>query len=575
MNKSINNSFKKIEFFFFSFFFVHVLFHAVFYQVIVGERDFIECMFLFRKYVKIFYIPVFSIILFLHFLFWKITPVQLYFYYHVWIKCIYKTLKRYTQAHHANFKRKLAHWLLDKFFNDNDLFILRSFSLLSSERYSDIVQRFSFRKSPVLVRREHLMEKNFWPNWAFASVLLFNNLRITRSGSFDTLKLCLEVDLRNQSYGIYNNAGKLFLKEHFLNKQFKSRCLRTSKRIEDFLKSKTSQVNELNINAREMPFRWASGGILPIAVWKGKYWYVLFFRDIEPVGWNIANGASEKKEEYKNLYNLIYREFGEELVLLNREPCIGDNLSITQKLFQLSSDVPLPSETSPKFANGEFVNKHKQLREEHDGLTIQFDKGPEIKPIKTPFEVQVAYHDEKLRDTLFHRLGNVIFNVNPTEFGMEVLLASYFKMDDEDYLLDGEIWELGMSLIRQPVMLLSCDYVQGVFNSTSTLGTYVKEFPYLNCKHLEKIPTGAYKIFGKDIEFRKQRLETLNKYNETKESPEAKRYKKWFENYEHFFKMVKDSKCDITSDEHSPLTMLCPVTWKTIEMICYYKLLQK
>lgn len=385
------------------------------------------------------------------------------------------------------------------------------------------------------------------------------------------IKYRLKVDLRNQSHGIYNNAGKLFLKYIFLNDEFESRCLEKSKEIEDFLKSKTSQEDILPIDAKGMPFRWASGGILPIALWKGRYWYVLYFRDIEPVGWNIANGASETKEEYKNLYSLIYREFSEELVLLSRKPSLSDQLPITQKIFRFPS--PLPEEISRRIINKEFAQKHSQLREEHDGLVIQFEDGPEIKSINTPFEVEVVYHDANLRDTLSSYVPDVIFNVNPTEFGIEVLLVSYFEMDEEEYLMDGEIWEMGPALVRQPIMLLSCDYVQRIFNKTGSLGTYVEEAPYLNCKYLEKIPNNEYKIFDKDVEFRQRRLELLEKDSKTKGLPEVERYRAWLENYGKLFRMVKESKCDITDDKHRPLVTLCPVTWKTLEMICHYNLL--
>lgn len=84
----------------------------------------------------------------------------------------------------------------------------------------------------------------------------------------------------------------------------------------------------------------------------------------------------------------------------------------------------------------------------------------------------------------------------------------------------------------------------------------------------------AYKVFDKDFTFCRRRLETLERNNETKESPEAKRHRMWLRNYEQLFKKIGSSNCDITSDGHSPLTVLCPVTWKTLETICYYKLLQ-
>lgn len=592
MKKSINKLFLNLQYLLFTFFLAGVVIDVI-YQVI-GENKILDTVLpsLLRYFVK-FYLPLALIILLIHCFFLVVKPLQLFVYYHIWIKHIFATLKRFTQSSPTGsfthsplvtFRCKVGHWFLDKFFNEFfDTLILNSFCKqkvffgkldqnfssrqeisTSSEEHSPAIQRMSLRKEPVLVHKDHLMEKNYWPNWAFTAILLFNELTLHRYLiEQETSKFRLEVDLHNQCYGIYNTAGKTFLNDAFLNEEFKSRCINESKRIENFLKSRTSQ-NILKINAREMPFRWASGGMLPIAHLEGRYWYVLYFRDIEPVGLNIANGASETNEEYKNLHTLIYREFSEELVLLDREPDLDDTFPIVQKVFQF----PFFSPDSP-IINKEFNKKHRQLRREHDNLTIELENGPEIRPIYTPFEVGITNHNVNLQDAV----KNVIFNINPTEFGIEVLLVSRFNMRKEDYLMDGEIWEMGPALIRQPVILLSYDYVRKVFEKTGSLGTYVETRPHLNCKDLGRIPAGEYKIFDKDIEFRKRRLEFLEKNNRTSKSKEAKRYRMWFEQYYELFMKVRKSKCDITNVEHSPLTIMCPVTWKSLETICYYNLL--
>jgi hypothetical protein len=587
MTKSLN-LFMKLQLGWLNVFLLGVMADAV-YEVIGQHESWSKAMSPLWQYVKIFFLPGTLIILFFYLLFITVTPLRLYLYYYVWIKLIYNTLKRYALSPRPNLKHRLAFWLLDGLFNDYfDGLVLKSFPPIHQndpsteersqdqksdsplERRSKIIQAMSYKNKPVLIRREHLMEKSFWPQWAFAVTLLFDKLKITRYQ--EKVRFRLEVDLCDQSYGIYNNAGKLFLRKTFLDERFKLRCIKKSEKIENFIKSEKTLQNELIIDLGDTPIRWASGGILPIARWNGRYWYVLYFRDIYPVGLNIANGASEAKEEYKNLYSLIYREFSEELILLNDEPNPGDRPPVKQKLFRFPFR-PLPEKTSSRIRNGEFLIKHKQLRKEHDNFLIAFDEGPEIRPVTTPFEVRITYHDTNLRDVLHHDVSNVIFNVNPTEFGIEVLLVSTFEMDDEDYLMDGEIWEIGPALVRQPIILLSCDYIQQVFNETKTLGTYIEVAPHLNCKCLEKIPLSEYKIFDKDVDFLRRRLDLLEKDNKTKNSPEVKRYRTWLENYEELFKTIRDSRCDLISDKHRPLTILCPVTWKTLEMICHFNLL--
>lgn len=63
------------------------------------------------------------------------------------------------------------------------------------------------------------------------------------------------------------------------------------------------------------PVRWANGGMLPIIRLDSKDYFCLFYRDIFPIGWNIANGASDNIEELLDPGRIIVREFGEELLV--------------------------------------------------------------------------------------------------------------------------------------------------------------------------------------------------------------------------------------------------------------------
>ncbi len=64
----------------------------------------------------------------------------------------------------------------------------------------------------------------------------------------------------------------------------------------------------------EFVFRYASGGTLPIIEADGVAYYCLFYRDVFPVGWNIANGASDSLAELLNPTLAIERELREELM---------------------------------------------------------------------------------------------------------------------------------------------------------------------------------------------------------------------------------------------------------------------
>lgn len=559
--RSIMRSLIKLECYWFTTFLLGVL-TSVIYQVIGENRTLDSFLPSLWQYLTRFYLPVALIILLVCLFQCVATPPQLFVYYHIWISHVFPTLKKLKCSPHTILKH-IGRGFLQRFFNEYfDTLILNSF------REQDVSGRK--RHEPVFVRREHLMKKNHWPNWAFAIILLLNTLVLHRCHTDQgELQFRLEVDLRDQLYGIYNNAGKRFLGDTFLDPVFRKRSIGESKRIEKFLRYGLDQ-DALRIDAAEMPFRWASGGMLPIAHLEGRDWYVLYFRDIEPVGLNISNGGSETENEIKNPAELIYREFSEELVLLSREPVPGDPLPTRQKIFHFS--IPLPTYIPPQIVNNEFAERHRQMREEQDGLNIDFVTGPAINPISTPFEVQVKYHNES-RNIAINTIESVIFNINPAEFGIEVLVVSRFNMSNNDYLIDGEISEIGSILVRRPVILLSCDYIQEVFRNKNSLGINMKERPYLDCKDLGRIPFGEYIIFDRDIEFRRRRLELLERDARSRNLNEARTHREWLRKYEELFKKIKEQKCDITSKDHSPLTILCPVAWKTIETMCYYNLL--
>jgi hypothetical protein len=519
----------------------------------------------------------------IHLLILKQKPqkVYLYLYYCVRIKHIFKSLKHPASNSLKESVRKVLNRLLNRFFDDYyDSLILDSWA---SPSPSDTtwIQEKSYKDKPVFIRRDHLMAKNFWPNWAFSIVFLFNDLRITRRQDDvnNGDKFRLEVDLRDQSYGIYNNAGKMFMANKFLNEEKNNRYITKAKEIENFLKGK-KLGNELEINAMNTPLRWASGGVLPIAYWKKNYWYVLFFRGITPpVGWNVANGASETKEEYKNLGNLMVREFSEELILLDREPQIDDPSPVTQKVFSFSGQIfdGLPDKNKDRIRSKEFIEKHSNLRKNHDSLFIGYEEGPRLEPIRTPFEIQVTYHSKNSKESHTKKIEDVIFSVNPLEFGIECISLHAFKMDDDDYPIYGEIWEVADCLLREPVLLLSCDYVQEVFEKNGgTLGEHIMEPPCLDCKILDKIPKDKYYIFDKDIEFRKRRKERIIKDEiRTQEAKvELELHEHWLESCESLFKDLQKDKCDIEKNKHGAASVLCPVTWKTLELVCKYNILK-
>lgn len=75
------------------------------------------------------------------------------------------------------------------------------------------------------------------------------------------------------------------------------------------------QTLSYRFNCGNFPLRYGNGGALPVIQLDGEKYFCLFYRDIFPIGWNIANGASDSVEEMLNPERIILREFGEELLI--------------------------------------------------------------------------------------------------------------------------------------------------------------------------------------------------------------------------------------------------------------------
>jgi hypothetical protein len=525
-------------------------------------------------YILHAYLPLAILLFIIQYILSKFRHPFLYFYYYIWINkifyCIYKCDR--TKKGILN---QVASFLMEMWFNEvgknpnRDDLILDSFphnikkNLPDTKDYSTYVQYIALENRPVVVRREDLLEKTFLKKWAFVSVLFFKPIYISKLTSSEAR---LIIDLRNESYGIYNNAGKLFLKMHYLkNKKVASSLVSGSLGLESFIQSDKTGERKFDFH---IPFRWASGGIMPIAQYKEKEWFVLFLRELDPVGLNIANGASENKDEYKNIIKLMYREFGEELILLDHEPM--EDSEVGQKPFQY----PYEQEDGkdPLIRNEEFASEHQKMRRLHDGINIKFSKdGPAIERIKTPFEVEITYHDENLNDTKNQIKKNIIFNINPTEFGIEISYVAKFKMDDDDYLLDGEIWNDDF-LVRQPILLISCEFIKKLYAKNKSIGVPGVSDDCNDCRVIDRIPHGEYVLFNADLNFRKRRLQKLEACG-SGESLEAQKIRRWLDRHERMFANIDPQITDLNSEEHPYLTRLCPVTWKTFEKLCHYNLI--
>ncbi|NOQ75618.1 MAG: hypothetical protein GQ574_26660 [Crocinitomix sp.] len=390
----------------------------------------------------------------------------------------------------------------------------------------------------------------YWKNKAFAiQLLLTENIEIEKEPD----RIVLKISTKKEPYGIYNNRGKQFIRSWFSRSEKERKELFSfNEKLKNFL---YAESNGSIFKLKNHPYRWASGGAIPIVNYQNKKWLLTFFRDIAPLGWNIANGASENKAERENLNRVIFREFSEEINLFSDHPL--ERRAMIQKQFYLPEMTAKDSFLSPSF----YIKQHR-LRGQQDGLRIGFDKDSKnkvrIKTIPTPFDLEVDQEHDYCRE--------IIFNINPFEYGIEILRLLMFNMKDEDYILDGEMHESDLFLMRRPPMLISIDFLREKFEKDGKLGELVKGNK--NAQEsisLSNIPKSAFKIFGADIELKKRRINDPKNKNQL----EKRFYSDWLGDFQKPFRQIVGENDESIADiqgEDNPLTWLCPVTWKSLEM---------
>jgi hypothetical protein len=220
----------------------------------------------------------------------------------------------------------------------------------------------------------------------------------------------------------------------------------------------------------------------------GRTWFSFFFRDIAPYGWNISLGASEHDDELIDPWKFLMREFLEETLVCQptrgpqtiRRPLIFDRLNIKNEI---------------KRAEG-LSAKHRELRFERDGIAFRDSPGEpvpcDIWPTRTAIDINGA-----------QPMRNVLICINHSELGIEVLKVLSYELDDQDFLLDGEILEpVGnpqVELIRMPVALISENYLLEAFAGKEKF-TYVSPFDAkLPSIEGPQIPASEIIIFPHDV----------------------------------------------------------------------------
>lgn len=309
----------------------------------------------------------------------------------------------------------------------------------------------------------------------FAIELLTQPVRLKR----DRGTVTVTVDRRGVKEMLISNEAKRFAIEKYVTHQKKAHLLQRDREIQKFLAEGDSPAESLiDLPELDIPLRWASGGILSIVTdERGKQWVPLFFRDIRPYGWNIALGTSERwfdpmsglvDENYtlprdlNNPLTFMLREFLEESIVVTGTP--EPNGTLFHKRFRFSD---YESSDFEKRAD-EFYKNHRKLRLKEDELAIEEtqDERIQVEFDNPRCDLRVVYGDSRELTT-----KGLLICFSLLDLGIEVVKVAKYKLNENDWMLDGEIreWHVAttgkteMKLIRMPVVMMTLDYLREIF----------------------------------------------------------------------------------------------------------------
>lgn len=128
----------------------------------------------------------------------------------------------------------------------------------------------------------------------------------------------IEIEIKDTLFNVRNLDGKRAFQAAVkrINRKNQARIIQN---LEAF--TKVSKGLSFRFEEPEYYFRYANGGALPIlriqdeTGGRQEHYFCFFYREIFPIGWNIANGASDNRNELFNPSDIIRRELNEELLI--------------------------------------------------------------------------------------------------------------------------------------------------------------------------------------------------------------------------------------------------------------------
>jgi hypothetical protein len=251
----------------------------------------------------------------------------------------------------------------------------------------------------------------------------------------------LEIEFVKKIPTIWNNLAKTNIQNKIHS--FKSRVTKYQQELNEFLLEGFGDIYKFNDPS--FPFRFASGGTLPIITIDKKEYYCLFYREIYPIGWNIANGATDTIFELIDPQHTIRRELGEELLIVHP----ARNLRYVFK-WDTTELVDWPG----------FAAARHHFDKQYPGLnlgackelktTIEWSDGPD--------SLWVQYEDEEP-----NLITDCFVNINAIDFGIEIDRIAKMTIHRNAVIFDGEI--SGKVPVGAPIGLFPVDKINNTIEN--------------------------------------------------------------------------------------------------------------
>ncbi|HYW46824.1 MAG TPA: TIR domain-containing protein [Bryobacteraceae bacterium] len=252
----------------------------------------------------------------------------------------------------------------------------------------------------------------------------------------------VKVSFDRNSPATWNRAGRDDVRSNIPD--FEKKANHYQEKLQALLSRKRKST--WHFRDSDFVFRWASAGVLPIIRMADQEYYCLFYREIFPVGWNIANGACDNVGELLDPLRTLERELREELIILDFK---------NRHWYVLKRDDGYAADR-PEFAAARLIVDEQRQKRHHSKVPLPIPDITGFQQIETPLKwlegpdsAAISMGDAK------HNVHQCFMNINALDFGIELDRVARINVGDGVVLCDGEI--AGNRLLNRLVGLFRVD----------------------------------------------------------------------------------------------------------------------